>query len=252
MYIDTHCHLNDFEDVAEELSRIRAAGVKKMLAIGYDLPSSKRALELARREEDVFCAVGYQPTETHKYREGDLALIEEMAREEKAVCIGEIGMDYHYPDTNKPLQKKLFLSQIELAESLRLPISVHSRDDAEDMLATLRDMKGHLRYGGVLHCYSHSAEMVKSFADLGLYFAFGGTVTYKNAKKVVEAAKVVPADRILTETDAPYLPPVPHRGERNSPAYIPLILQKLAQVREIEEPLLAAQIEENAERLFRW
>lgn len=251
MYVDTHCHLNEI-DLEAEIGRIRAAGLKRMLTVGYDLESSRRAVELAERYEDVYAAVGLQPTELEGCEERDLVEIERLASSKKCVCIGEIGMDYHYPETDKEKQKKFFLLQAELAHALKLPVSIHSRDDAADMYETVRRNRQKFEYGAVMHCYSHSAELAKEFVKLGMYLAFGGTVTYKNAKKTVESAQIVPIDRILTETDTPYLTPVPHRGERNSPAYIPLVAAKLAAVRGEEEQALTAQVYENARTLFQW
>lgn len=234
----------------EELPRIREARVSKMIAIGYDLTSSREAVRIAEGHEGIYAAVGFQPTELKSFEEGDLEKIRALASSQKVVAIGEIGMDYHYEDTNKPLQREKFIEQIELAKQLKLPVCIHSRDDAEDMLNLLKEERSKLTCGGVMHCYSHSKEMVKSFVDLGFYLAFGGTVTYKNAKKVAESAREVPLDRILTETDSPYLPPVPHRGERNSPAYIPLIAQKLASLREMETERFAEIVMNNTKALF--
>lgn len=249
MFTDTHCHLNEL-DMEHELPLLREAHISKMITIGYDMESSLQAIELAKKYDEVFATVGFHPTELHKRMDGDLAKIECMAREQKVVGIGEIGLDYHYDDTDKALQKEWLVAQLELAKSLKLPVSIHSRDCAEDMLHLLKENKEKLIYGGVMHCYSHSVEMMKDFLDLGLYLGFGGTVTYKNAKKTVECARLVPFDRFLTETDTPYLPPVPHRGERNTPRYIPLIAEKLAEVRGVSIEEIARQVRENTEKLF--
>lgn len=249
MFIDTHCHLNEL-DMEHELPLLREAHISKMITIGYDMESSTQAMELAKRYPEVYATVGFHPTELAKRKEGDLVLIERMAKGEKVVGIGEIGLDYHYDDTDKPLQKEWLVAQLELAKSLKLPVSIHSRDCAEDMLHLLKENKDKLVYGGVMHCYSHSVEMMKDFLDLGLYLGFGGTVTYKNAKKTVECARLVPADRYLTETDTPYLPPVPHRGERNTPVYIPLIVEKLAEVRNCSIEQIAGEIAKNTKTLF--
>ena len=249
MFVDTHCHLNEI-NLDEELPRIREARVTKMIAIGYDLQSSREVVAIADKTEGVYAAVGFQPTELDRFQAGDLERIRALASSSKVVAIGEIGMDYHYEDTNKPLQREKFIEQIELAKELKLPVCIHSRDDAEDMRKLLREERGKLVYGGVMHCYSHAKEMVKDFLDLGFYLAFGGPVTYKNAKKAVESAKVTPLDRILTETDSPYLPPVPHRGERNTPAYLPLIAEKLASLKEMETERFAEAVMKNVKTLF--
>lgn len=253
MFVDTHCHLNheDYGDVSAEISRFQAAGVGFALTVGFDLPSSRESVEIASSHEGVYAAVGYHPTELHKYKDGDFDELIALARREKCVAYGEIGLDYHYPETDKPLQEKFFVAQLELAHALKLPISIHSRDDAEDMYRILKDNRSKLEYGAVLHCYSHSAELCKEFLKLGLYIAFGGTVTFKNAKKVAASAQLVPKERLLTETDSPYLAPEPYRGSfPNTPYHIPVICKKLAALRGEDERETEAYIAENTRRLF--
>lgn len=253
MYVDTHCHLNhtDYGVLSEEIARFQSADVGFALTVGFDLPSSQESVQIAADYPGVYAAVGYHPTELHSFREGDFDTLIALAGHPKCVAWGEIGLDYHYPDTDKPLQEKFFLTQLEIAHSLKLPVSIHSRDDAEDMYRLLKDNRQKLEYGAVLHCYSHSAELCREFLKLGLYIAFGGTVTFSNAKKVAASAKLVPSDRLLTETDSPYLAPVPFRGTfPNSPRNIPVICQALAALR--EEPLFKTQsdIQRNTEALF--
>lgn len=259
MFIDVHCHLtgeeyNSAGGVEAVLDRARAAGVKAFVASGFDLPSSVRAAELAAAFEDVYFCAGFQPEEVGKYREGDLDEIASLAREEKCVAVGEIGLDYHFP-SNPPRewQREMFVRQIALAEEAGLPVVVHSRDAAAETLEILQGQKraGRLSRGGLMHCYSCSAEMSGAFAALGMYFSFGGTSTFKNAAKVQESVRAVPADRILSETDSPYLTPVPKRGVfPNEPANVMFVVANLAALRNEKEEELEKRILGNAKRLF--
>ena len=220
MLIDVHCHLTGREyervgGVAAVLDRARAAGVKAVVCSAFDMDSSYRAAELANRFADVYFCAGFQPQELKKYRVGDLERIAALANHPKCVGIGEIGLDYHYPDNPlKEQQKEIFERQIRLADEAGLPVVVHSRDAAADTLESLRANRAFLKNGALLHCYSYSKEMVREFAALGMYFSLGGTSTYKNAKKIHENARAIPADRLVSETDSPYLTPEPLRGRR--------------------------------------
>ena len=257
MFIDVHCHLTggEYEGVGGTeavLVRAREAGVKAFVVSGFDLPSSLAAAELAARYKDVYFCAGYQPEELKKYREGDLDEIAALAREEKCVAVGEIGIDRHFPD-NPPveLQRELFVRQIALADDAGLPIVVHSRDGAAETLDILRANAAKQKRGGLMHCYSYSAEMTGAFAALGMYFSFGGTSTFRNAKKVQESARRVPSDRILSETDSPYLTPVPFRGVfPNEPGNVVHVVRNLAALRNEKEEELEGRIFSNAERLF--
>lgn len=256
MWIDAHCHLTDdaFEEtgVAQVITDAREQGVETLICSGYDLPSSTRAKEIAEAFDGVYFCAGFHPSELHKYRDGDLEKIEALCRHEKCVAVGEIGLDYHFEDNPpKETQKRLFVEQMRLADALGLPIVVHSRDAAQDTLEILKENKSLLRHGGLMHCYSYSAEMSEEFVKLGFYFSFGGPCTFKNAKKVWESVQRIPAHLILTETDCPYLTPVPFRGEfPNQPKYIPYIGERLAQLKETGVDEMRAQIEINAKTLF--
>lgn len=257
MFIDVHCHLTGGEydglgGADGALARAREAGVGAFIVSGFDLPSSRAAAELAARHPDVYFCAGFQPEELKKYREGDLDEIAALAREKKCVAVGEIGLDYHFPD-NPPreLQRELFSRQLALADGLGLPVVVHSRDAAAETLEMLRENAERLKRGGLMHCYSYSAEMTGAFAALGMYFSFGGTSTFKNAKKVHESARAVPAERILSETDSPYLTPVPRRGEfPNEPKNVAYVVKNLAVLRNEKEEELEERIFANAKRLF--
>ena len=252
-YLDAHCHINDddlFPIRNEVISRAREAGVGHILVIGWDVESSKRAISIAHEFEDVYAAVGIHPENLEGSNEQSLLEIEELAKDEKVVAIGEIGLDYHWFKDPKDHenQKVWFVKQIELANKLHLPISIHAREAIGDLLEILKNHP--LERSGVLHCYSGSPESLKEFAKLGFYFGFDGPITYKNAKEPKESVIACPIDKILTETDSPYLPPVPHRGERNESSYIPLILAQMAALKEVEEPFMADQVKKNFEKLF--
>lgn len=252
-YLDSHCHIND-DDLYpirnEVISRAREAGVGHILVIGWDVESSKKAISIAHEFEDVYAAVGIHPENLEGINEQSLLEIEELAKDEKVVAIGEIGLDYHWFKDPKDHenQKTWFVKQIELANKLHLPISIHAREAIGDLLDILKNHP--LERSGVLHCYSGSPESLKEFAKLGFYFGFDGPITYKNAKEPKESVIACPIDKILTETDSPYLPPVPHRGERNESSYIPLILAQMAALKEVDESFMAEQVKENFERLF--
>lgn len=249
MYLDVHAHFSDEGyDVAAERRKIAEAGVRRVILASDTVAHSASHCETARICPEIYFAAGVHPSETAGFDEGALRAVETLAGEEKCVAIGEIGLDYHYPDTDKAAQQRAFSLQLELAHRLRLPVQIHSRDCAEDMLAMLTERKELLTDGFLMHCYSHSEEMMDSFAVLGAYFSFGGVITFRNAKKAVACAAHCPPDRLLTETDSPYLSPF--RGEKNTPANIPVILSRLAQIRGEEEETLKERIWNNAFALF--
>ena len=255
MYIDLHAHLTDqaFRQADKVMSEIRAAGVGLVICSGYDIDSSFAARDLAEKYDFVYFSAGFQPQELTKYKEGDLERIRALSRHEKCLAVGEIGLDDHYPDNPpKELQKELFVAQLRLADEEGLPVVIHSRDCAADTLSILRENRQYLGHGGVLHCYSYAADMVRDFEELGLYFSFGGTSTYETAKKVQKSAARVSPERILTETDSPYLTPVPKRGQfPNTPANIPFIAENLARLRGETEADFVRLVAENAARLFK-
>ena len=254
VYFDSHCHLNDeafANNLDEEISHCLEAGVKTMVCIGYDIESSKRAIEIASKYEGIYAAIGVHPENRDGLVLGDLSKIRELAKHPKVIAIGEIGLDYHWYKTSEERepQKPWFIAQIELANELGLPVSIHARDAAQD---TYEILKAHpVHAGAVLHCYSGSPEMLPEFAKLGLYFGFDGPITYKNAIAPKECVRVCPEDRILSETDSPYLSPVPFRGTQNSPSRIPVIVAAMAELRGISVEMMCDILNRNFERLFR-
>lgn len=235
-YIDVHCHINeeDYGSVEKLLKNIKSAGVEKIISVGFDLPSSEYCKALAEKYDFVYFTAGFHPTELKKYKEGDLEKIAELATHEKCVAIGEIGLDYHYPDTDKPLQTRIFKAQLSLANKLGLPVQIHSRDCAEDMFNILKEYAPKLQSGAMLHCYSHSTETATELEKLGLYFSFGGTSTWSGSKKAKRTISALPLNRIMTETDSPYLPPKSKYGTfPNTPESIPEIAENIAEIKGI-------------------
>ncbi|MBQ8284661.1 MAG: TatD family hydrolase [Clostridia bacterium] len=257
MYIDIHCHLTggEYEDVggvSAVIDRATAVGVKRIVCSGYDLDSSIEAAKLSREYEQVYFCAGFHPSELKKYNDGDLEKIRALCKDEKCIAVGEIGLDYHFDDNPSPLiQRKLFVEQLVLAHEEGLPVVLHSRDAAQETLELLQENRGLLCQGGLMHCYSYSPEMLDRFAELGLSFSFGGTSTFKNAKKVQECVQRVPAPCILSETDCPYLTPVPFRGTfPNEPKNVKYVVEQLATLRNQTTEELEKQLERNAKTLF--
>ncbi len=261
MYIDTHAHLNyedKYGDMAAFLSDIAAAGVDTVINVGWNLDSSALAAKMAEDKSAesaanapaLYFAAGFHPSNLSDFREGDYGRIADLLSSPKGVAVGEIGLDYHYDGTDETAQKRAFCEQLELADSLGLPFIIHSRDAAADTLQILKDNRAKLAHGGVMHCFSGSPETAKEYLKLGLYISFAGPVTFKNARRLDEVAKIVPADRILAETDSPYLAPEPLRGTLNTPKNVVRVYEKLAILRGEEPAALAAQIHKNARALF--
>ena len=198
----------------------------------------------------LYFAAGFHPSNLQDYQTGDEERLASLLQSPKGVAVGEIGLDYHYEDTDEAAQKRAFCAQLELAEALSLPVIIHSRDAAADTLRILKDNRAKLRAGGVMHCFSGSPETAKEYLKLGLYISFAGPVTFKNARRLDEVAKMVPPERILAETDSPYLAPEPFRGTLNTPQNVVQVYAKLAQLRGEEVFALAARIHENAKTLF--
>ena len=254
MYIDVHCHLDNetYGDVGGLVKKCAESGVERIITVGFDLPSSYLAAELAEKFDGVYFTAGFHPTELKGYKEGDLREIAGLCAHKKCVALGEIGLDYHYPDTDKELQRRVFIEQLQLADSLKMPVQIHSRDCAEDMLALLRDNARLLKNGALMHCYSHSTEMAEEFSKLGLYFSFGGASTWKGSKKAKRTIAALSFSRILTETDSPYMPPVSAYGSfPNTPLAIPEILRSIADIRGVMVEEAQKAVEENARALFK-
>lgn len=251
MYFDTHAHYDaeQFDaDRDQVLSALPAAGVVLAVDPGCDLPSSRAALALAERYPFLYAAVGYHPENCAPYREEDLDQIRDMARHPKCVAIGEIGLDYYWAE-NPPraLQQRVFRDQLALAAELALPVIVHDREAHGDSLEIVREFP---EVRGVFHCFSGSAEMAKELVGLGWMISFTGVLTYKNARKALEAAAAVPLDRLMIETDSPYMAPVPCRGQRNDSRNLVYICEKLAELKGVSPGECARITLENGKRFF--
>ncbi len=253
-YIDVHCHLTggEYGDIGGLIEKTESVGVKKVITAGFDLSSSEAGAELSERYPCVYFTAGFHPTELKKYREGDLERIEALLNHPKCVALGEIGLDYHYEDTDKTLQHELFLRQLEIAARAGMPVQIHSRDCAEDMPVLLKEHAALLSNGALLHCYSHSPELAREFSKLGIYFSFGGTSTWKGSKRAKKSIAAISLERLLTETDSPYLPPASLYGTfPNTPASIPEITANMAEIKGVEAGIMAEQVWANAHRLFK-
>ncbi|MFA7637588.1 MAG: TatD family hydrolase [Monoglobales bacterium] len=252
MLFDSHCHVNDDsfdKDRSELIESLPEKGVDLLMEIGFDLESSKKAAALADKYPFIYAAVGFHPNDTRNMTESDITELAELASLPKVKAIGEIGLDYHYPDTHKPSQKMWFRRQMELAMDLNMPFIIHDRDSHADCLEILKDFDIK-RVGGVMHCFSGSVEMAKEAIKMGLFISLGGPVTFKNARHSVNVAREIPLDRILIETDSPYLAPDPLRGKRNSPEYVRYVAEKIAEIKSEPFEVVAEVTKQNAMKLF--
>lgn len=247
---ETHAHYlkEDFgDDLIPLIESMPSLGVEKIIAVGYDLRSSAEETELAHKFPFVYAAAGIHPENCYELPEDWLFQLEKMLADEKICALGEIGLDYHYDNTDKVIQAEVFERQLELAKKLNLPVIIHSRDACED---TMNILKKH-RPCGVLHCFSGSAETAAEVVKLGMYIGFTGVLTFKNAKKALAACEAVPLDRLLLETDCPYMAPVPHRGKRCDSSMIQYTAAKMAEIKGVSAEEMIEIARKNAERLFR-
>ena len=252
MYFDTHAHYDSGAfnaDWKELLASMPQKGVELIVNPGCDLESSRTAVALAEEFPHVYAAVGVHPSDCGEWGEGTLLELRQLASRPKVRAIGEIGLDYYWKD-NPPraLQQNVFHRQLELAQSLRLPVIVHDREAHQDCLSIVRE---HPQVTGVYHCYSGSLEDAKVLVKLGWMLSFTGVITYKNARRAPEVADVTPLDRMVVETDAPYMAPVPMRGKRNDSRYLPYVIEKLAEWKGVTPEEMARVTTENGKRLFR-
>lgn len=248
MYIDTHCHItrNDYSDIPILINKIQESGIDKIIVNGTDMESNLEILELTKKYDIVYGAIGFHPTELDKYDERYLKWLEEHINDDKIIAIGEIGLDYHYDNTDKNKQIDIFRKQLEIAKRHNKPIIIHSREAIQDTFDILKEYN----LKGTLHCYSGSLEMAREFIKLGYLIGVGGVVTYKNAKNIVNVIENIDLEYILLETDSPYLTPEPYRGEKNDSSYVPLIALKIAHIKNIPVDIIAKTTSENASKLF--
>ncbi|MGM8213063.1 TatD family hydrolase [Virgibacillus sp. W0430] len=252
MLFDTHVHLNarQFKDDRDEtIKRAFQAGVKYMVVVGFDHETIPIAIEIAEQYETIYAAVGWHPVDAIHYSKECLAWIEELSAHKKVVAIGEMGLDYHWDTSPKKVQQEVFREQIRLAKRLQMPIIIHNREATEDIITILQEEKAE-EVGGIMHCYSDRVEYVPAFLKMNFYISLGGPVTFKNAKAPKEVAAAVPLDRLLIETDAPYLAPHPFRGKRNEPAHVQLVAEQIAHLRNMDYHELSKITTNNALSLF--
>lgn len=253
MIIDSHCHLTDerlFPAIDEIVGGLEENGLESVITVGYDLPSSVLGVDIAKRYKNVYAMVGMHPHDSQYMTAEIYDTFRDLCECDKVVAIGEIGLDYHYDLSPRDVQQKVFAEQIELAHSLKLPIALHVREAYADTEKILDQHKHLLSNGVLLHCYSGSSEMVKVFSKYDCYFAFGGPITFKNAVHNIESLKAVPLDRLLFETDAPYMTPVPFRGKTNEPKYTSIVVEKASEVLGIDRSELIAKTNKNTKTLF--
>lgn len=247
---DTHAHYDDEkfdEDRKSLLESLPSKGVVNIINCGCDLQSSLKSIEFTEKYDYFYCAVGIHPSNITDASYEELDKIKELYRRDKCVAVGEIGLEYHYDFVPKDLQLDIFEKQLRLANELDLPVIVHDREAHEDTMNLLKKYKPK----GVVHCFSGSVEMAKEVLNLGMYIGLGGAITFKNARKPLEVAEYLPSDRLLLETDCPYMSPVPFRGQRNSSDLIAFSAKKIAEVRNTDTQQLINIAAENAHRLFK-
>lgn len=253
MLIDTHAHLIDekyngrLEDLINEL---KDNNIDKVFTVAFNKQSIIDSVNLANNHKNIYAIIGVHPEDIGDLTEDTINLIKEYANNPKVIAIGEIGLDYHYINFDKELQKAGFIKQLELAHELKLPVTIHNRDSIGDCLEILKENKHLLTYGGVIHCFSESVEIYKEIKKLGLKISFGGTLTFKNSHVAPEVCKIADLEDILIETDCPYLTPHPFRGQVNEPKYTTYVAQKIAEIKGVSYDKVVEIITQNALNLF--
>lgn len=251
MIFESHAHYDSHqfdEDREELLKSMQGNGVGTILNVCADWESVTEVVDMVQNYPFMYAAVGLHPDEVGVLDEERFEFLKKQCQKEKVVAIGEIGLDYYWDNESHDVQKRWFVRQLELARELNLPIIIHSRDAAEDTLKVMKEHAQGLR--GVIHCFSYSKELAEEYVKMGFHIGIGGVVTFKNGKKLKEVVEVIPVERILLETDCPYLAPEPYRGKRNSSLYIPNIAQAIADIKGITYEEVVAQTEQNAKALF--
>ncbi|UOR10699.1 TatD family hydrolase [Halobacillus amylolyticus] len=253
MLFDTHVHLNAdqfTDDLEETIERAREAGVTYMTVVGFDRKTIPAAIEIAENHEHIYAAVGWHPVDAIDMTDEDLVWIEELAAHPKVVAIGEMGLDYHWDKSPAEVQKEVFRKQIRLAKKVKMPIIIHNREATDDIVEILQEENA-VEVGGIMHCYSGPVEIAKACVDMNFMISLGGPVTFKNAKLPKEVAKEIDLDRLLVETDCPFLAPHPNRGKRNEPAYVKLVAEQIAELKGLTYEEVSQRTTENALKFFR-
>ncbi len=248
MYIDVHCHLDKeyYDDITDVVNSALSNDVKLMIYNGCNVKTNLEVIDVINKFDNVYGAVGFHPTELNDISDDDYVMLENMLSNKKIVAIGEIGLDYHYDDTDRKKQRYHFIKQLELAEKYKLPVIIHSRDSIQDTYNILKEYK----VKGVMHCFSGSLEMAREFVKLGYFISVGGIITFKNAKNIINVINNIDLSYILLETDSPYLSPEPYRGKKNEPKNIPIIASKIAEIRGVSLETIRDVTSDNACGLF--
>jgi TatD DNase family protein len=251
MLVDTHAHLqwSSFQKDREKvINQARKVDVKCIVNIGFDLDGSKKAIELAENHDGLYATIGVHPHNASQFNHNGLEALRKLSKNPKVVAIGEIGLDYYRNLSPREDQKRAFESQLNLADELELPVVIHNREADTEILGKLLRFKGRIK--GVMHCFSGSREMAEQCLELGFYVSFAGPVTFPNSHRLQETAKMVDLNKVLLETDSPWLAPQEMRGKRNEPAFLPFIAKKIAELKRISEEKLAQATTENAKEIF--
>lgn len=252
MFIETHCHLDYLKSLPlEEIrQKISEAGINKVITIGVDPQNLDRVQELADTFPEVYFTQGIHPHDSKDATETEFRKIEERSSHPKMVAVGEIGLDYHYNNSPHDIQMKHFERQLEIAVQKDLPVVIHTRDADEDTRAILKNFAPHLKRKGVVHSFTSSLELAEFVLSEGFYLGFNGIITFKNAENVQKVVKITPTNRILFETDSPFLTPVPHRGKENAPYYLPFVAAKVAELKQVDLEALKAEVYKNSLKCF--
>ena len=252
MFIDIHSHLYDekFEDVEKVIKNAEEYNVKKIICCGSCLENSTKSVEIANKYDNVFATIGVHPDDVEDFDDETENAIRELAKSKKVKGIGEIGLDYNTSTVSKERQKEVFLRQIKIAYDLKLPVVIHCREATGDMIELLQNNKKLLKYGGVMHCFNKNSTVAKIFLDLGLYLSIGGALTFPHTEKLKESVKLTPLDRLVLETDCPYMTPVPFRGQTNEPKNVVIVAEEIANIKGISVKEVANATTQNAIKIF--
>lgn len=253
MIIDTHAHYDDEafqEDRDTLLNSLQSSGIEAVVNIGASIQTTKNTLELMEKYPFIYGAIGVHPSETAELDDNLLNWLKMVSKMPKVVAIGEIGLDYYWEEPGHDIQKEWFVKQLNLAREVKLPVVIHSRDAARDTLEIMKAEHSE-DIGGVIHCFSYGVEMAREYLNMGFYLGIGGVLTFNNAKKLKEVVEYAPMDRIVLETDCPYLAPVPNRGKRNSSLNLPYVVQAIARIKEISPEEVNEITSRNAKQLYR-
>lgn len=253
MIIDTHAHYDDeaFDEDRDVLIRgFYRQGIEMVVNVGADIESSKQTILLAEKYDNLYGVIGVHPNETRNLEEEDMEWLAVASAHPKVVAIGEIGLDYYWNEPERETQIQWFVRQLDVARQVKLPVVIHSRDAAKDTLDIMKAEKGG-EIGGVIHCFSYGVELARDYLNMGFFLGIGGVATFKNARKLKEVIQYMPMDRIVLETDSPYLTPVPYRGKRNYSGYLPYVVDAVAELKSMSAEEVIAATRENALRLYR-